>query len=90
MVNKMLDSGFCECGGQYEHIDEDRRTDGQVTDSYHCETCGTTCYLTWSAETEEEMERYYTIDCPECGTEIAPADPCWHCEHLEQMREAYK
>ena len=86
MANRMLDSLFCECGGQYDHVDEESQPDGQVTDAYHCKLCGTTCYVTWDAETEAETGRHYTIDCPECGAEISPEGACWHCEHLNEIK----
>ncbi len=59
--NKMGDSGFCECGGKYEHVDETRPTgdDIEVLDSYQCNKCETWCIVVWHKDTEEEIRREY-------------------------------
>lgn len=58
--HKMIDSGFCECGGKYKHVDyQENDNEATVTDSYQCDKCGTWCAITWDRETEEEIKREY-------------------------------
>lgn len=65
MTNKMRDSGFCECGGQYQHVDcQENDDEVTVTDDYQCDKCGTWCAVTWDKETEEEVKREYSLELP--------------------------
>jgi len=61
MTNKMLDSNFCECGGIYQHVDQ-QQDDGGVVDLYQCDTCKTGCIVVWDPETEQELKREYSRD----------------------------
>lgn len=60
MPSKMLDSLFCECGGQYEHVDqEENGWDDTVEDSYQCNKCETWCIVTWGKVSDLEISRRY-------------------------------
>lgn len=54
-MNNMIDSLFCECGGKYQHIDQEQGDDG-VIDTYQCNCCETWCYIRWDAETQPDIE----------------------------------
>lgn len=59
MPNQMQYSLFCECGGQYQHVDTEDNGNGTYDDSYQCDTCEGWCIVTWNKEADEETGRRY-------------------------------
>lgn len=56
---KMTDSLHCECGGEYQHLDQ-QQDDSGVLDTYQCNGCSTFCLITWDPGSERELKRVYT------------------------------
>jgi hypothetical protein len=43
------------CGGKFQHVDEQDNGDGTITDEYQCDGCQVWRSVTWDKETEEVL-----------------------------------
>ncbi|HXV44155.1 MAG TPA: hypothetical protein VEC96_13895 [Anaerolineae bacterium] len=76
-----------DCGGKFQHVDEQDNNNGTVTDSYQCDGCQVWRSITWDKRTErvlqveEEQDNPDSETCDVCGFKNAAlcSDGLYRC-----------